>query len=119
MNPAQRLKNLGDQRSEVVKKALQCQTAEEIMELAETLGAELTKPEAQQLLGALQAQTRELSDRELEAATGGYQKDGELCYTCFHWSMVPSSKGDGWFYCTNIQCKDYHRDVYHPLQFGL
>lgn len=47
MNVAKVWETLGDRRGEVVEKVLQCQTAEELLELAATYGVELTDSQAE------------------------------------------------------------------------
>lgn len=113
VNVAKVWETLGDRRGEVVEKVLQCQTAEELLELAATYGVELTDSQAEKLLDAVQARARELSESELEAVTGGQEK-GDMCTNCFKFTLVPSPKGEGWFHCSNPECKDYRKDIYHP-----
>ena len=54
--------NMNELNQEIIAKAMQCETAEELMELAKKEGYELTKEEAEAYLA-------ELEDFELDSAT--------------------------------------------------
>ena len=57
---------------EIIAKAVECETPEELMELAESEGIELTKDEAEAYISELA--DAELTDAELQQVAGG---DGE------------------------------------------
>ncbi|HPT82504.1 MAG TPA: hypothetical protein PLM25_01315 [Limnochordia bacterium] len=69
---------LGERREAVLKAALQCKTAEELLELAQENGLELTAEQAEELLALLASHAAELSERDLEAVTGGVRKKLEF-----------------------------------------
>ena len=58
---------------EMLEKAMQCNTAEDLIALAKTGGYELTKEEAE-------AYMAEMSDVELDANTLKHVAGGSLCY---------------------------------------
>ena len=63
--------------TEMVQKAGNCRTADELVELAKSEGFEITKEEAEGYLAELE--DVELDEDALEAAAGG----SELCYKFF------------------------------------
>ena len=65
--------NKSELTKEQIAKAMSCETAEELMELAKTIGVELTKEEAE-------AYMAELADIELDGETLK-QAAGGGCYT--------------------------------------
>ena len=62
--------NPNELTKETIEKAMACQTAEELMELAKAEGLELTKDEAEAYLA--ETEDVELTDAELQQAAGGY-----------------------------------------------
>jgi predicted ribosomally synthesized peptide with nif11-like leader len=62
---------------EMIEKAMQCKTADELIELAKTGGYELTKEEAETYLAELA--DVELDGKELKSVAGGYCYD--VCYS--------------------------------------
>ena len=58
---------------EIIEKAMACETAEELMELARREGVELTKDEAE-------AYMAEMADFELEEEMLSKAAGGDLCY---------------------------------------
>lgn len=68
---------LGDNREDVLKRASQCMTAEELRPLAEESNIELTEEETVQLLNLIHPDRQELSDTELDQVTGGAEKTTE------------------------------------------
>ncbi len=65
--------------NELIQKAKECKTAEELLALAKENGVEMTAEQAAQKFAALQNEG-ELADDELENASGGgcYTDDGSL-----------------------------------------
>ena len=61
--------NPNELTKEQIEKAMACQTAEELMELAKREGIELTKNEAEAYLA--ETEDVELTDAELQQAAGG------------------------------------------------
>ena len=64
---------------EMLEKAMQCKTAEELIALAKTRGIEITKAEAEAYLDELQ--NLELDEKTLNAVAGGSDRD--LCEDYF------------------------------------
>src|SRR5690554_2144259 len=69
------MKQLGENREELLKQAVRCATPEELMELANENGIALSVKEAEQLMGLLHPRTGELSPDELDAITGGSEDE--------------------------------------------
>ena len=65
--------NRNELTKEIIEKAMACETAEELMELARREGVELTKDEAE-------AYMAELDDFELDEATLQKAAGGDGCY---------------------------------------
>ena len=65
--------NKNEISKEMLEKAMQCNTAEDLIALAKTGGYELTKEEAE-------AYMAEMSDVELDANTLKHVAGGSLCY---------------------------------------
>ena len=61
--------NMNELNQEIIAKAMQCETAEELMELAKKEGYELTKEEAEAYLAELE--DFELDSATLQCAAGG------------------------------------------------
>ena len=61
--------NRNELTKEQIEKAMACETAEELMELARREGLELTKDEAEAYLAEME--DVELTDAELQQAAGG------------------------------------------------
>ncbi|MGI6159401.1 MAG: hypothetical protein ACOYER_06010 [Limnochordia bacterium] len=66
---------LGENREEVLQQAVQCETVDELLQLAEGNSIKLTEQEADELLRILHPQLGELSDSELDGVTGGSDKE--------------------------------------------
>ena len=66
--------NKDELTKELVEKAMQCRSADELMALAKTGGFELTREEAE-------AYMAELTDVELDANTLKHVAGGGFCYT--------------------------------------
>lgn len=67
---------------EMIKKAKECKTPEELVELAKNAGLELTVPEAESYLAELE--DFELDSKELDKVAGG-----ESCYSVCHKNICP------------------------------
>ncbi len=79
-----------DRRAQLVKEALHCREAGELLELARKYQLELSEEEARQLWQIIQGQIGELSDSELDAVTGGSQSDkADLCSVCWRFEVRP------------------------------
>ena len=68
--------NKNELTKEIIAKAMQCKTAEELMALAKTEGAELTKAEAEAYLAELA--DIELDEKALKSVAGG----ANACWHC-------------------------------------
>ena len=71
---------------ELISKAKQTKTPEELITLAKENGIELTEEEAKAYFARLNPKTGELSDEELDNVAGGgcYAEDGALLTTIGH-----------------------------------
>ena len=69
--------NPNELTKEQIEKAMECQTADELLELAKAEGIELTKDEAEAYL--VETEDVELSDEELQQVAGGFN-----CWTDLH-----------------------------------
>ena len=80
---------------ELLAKAKEAKTPEELIALAKENGMELTEESAKAYLDLLHPQTGELSDDELDNVAGGgcHTKDGRLVVSVMH-------------YCDEWRCKD-------------
>ena len=65
--------NMNELTKEQIQKAMACETAEELMELAKTIGVELTKEEAEAYM--VEMEDVELDSDALKQVAGG------LCYS--------------------------------------
>ena len=69
--------NKNEITKEMIEKAMQCETAEDLIALAKSEGIELTKEEAEAYLAELA--DFELDDAMLKNVAGG--ANGDICYT--------------------------------------
>ena len=83
--------NKNEITKEMIEKAMQCKTADELMELAKTGGYEITKDEAEAYMADLA--DVELDGKELKSVAGGgcYADCGghfcdDMCSTYYHYS---------------------------------
>ncbi len=89
--------------SELLEKAKQAGTAEEILSLAKENGVELTEEEAKEYFEQLH-RSGELSDEELDNVAGGgcHKKDGRLIVTikhsCPYFSCIICGKSETHFH---------------------
>lgn len=107
---------------ELMNKAKQAASTEELLELAKSENIELTEEKAEKLFAELHAEG-ELSDTELDAVAGGgcYARDGRMVitvgYVCAEISGCPHCKNSsmrmdssGCVYCNTcnrqLTCKD-------------
>ena len=65
---------------EVIAKAMQCETPEQLIELAKSEGIELTKEEAEAYLAEMD--DVELDSQQLKQVAGGWCRDDCSGYTC-------------------------------------
>jgi rubredoxin len=82
---------LEDKAEDLLKKAMDCETVEELLKLAKGNNIRLTEQEAVKLLEMMNPATGELSDSELDAVTGGGEKGPGVCPSCgiwFEWRRV-------------------------------
>ena len=79
--------NKNELTKEQIQKAMSCETAEELMELAKTIGVELTKEEAE-------AYMAEMDDVELDS-DALKQVAGGLCYSAGMGSNERCHRGGG------------------------
>ena len=85
--------NKNEITKEMVEKAMQCKTANELIVLAKSYGIDITREEAEEYLAEL-AEV-DLADKELKDVSGGICPAKDLCipmYTC------PKK-----FYCNGLQ----------------
>ena len=79
---------------ELLAKAKEAKTPEELLALAKENGIEMTAEEAQKIFAQLHSQTGELSDDELDNVSGGgCHNGGRLVVSVMH-------------YCDEWRCKD-------------
>lgn len=105
MNIQELVGRLGENREVVIKKAVQCETAAELIELAENNKIKLTEQEAGQLLDLLRPRNDELSHSELDAVTGGSGGKGpQECPRCGSSNTYWHDHVEAWFCrdCDNI-----------------
>ena len=69
--------NPNELTNEQIEKAMACETAEELLELAKAEGIELTRDEAEAYL--LEMEDVELTDAELKQAAGGICWNNKAC----------------------------------------
>lgn len=55
---------------EYIRKAMECKTADELLELAESWGVELTREQAEEYIANIQ--TRELTEEDFAQLAGGF-----------------------------------------------
>ena len=79
--------NMNELTKEQIQKAMSCETAEELMELAKTIGVELTKEEAE-------AYMAEMDDVELDS-DALKQVAGGMCYSAGMGSNERCNRGGG------------------------
>ena len=85
--------------NDLIAKAKQAKTAEEIMALAKENGIEMTAEEAQKSFALLHPQTGELSDDELDNVSGGacYGRDDclmtTIAYGCRYYEPATTKNG--------------------------
>ena len=91
---------------EIYKKAKQVKTVEELMVLAQDSNIEITKEEAEKYFSMLNSKAGELSDEELDSASGGacHTDNGDLVTTalnsCGYWEGSPNK---GKHYCKDCE----------------
>lgn len=74
---------LGDKKEVLVKKALQCKNAEELLTLAQENGLALDETGAAELFATMSLHSDHLSDDELDAVAGGADKANNVrCNSC-------------------------------------
>ena len=77
---------------EIIAKAVECETPEELMELAESEGIELTKDEAEAYISELA--DAELTDAELQQVAGGDDEGKGYWKGCYgHCPQVKQTGG--------------------------
>lgn len=78
--------NRNEITKEMIAKAMQCETAEELMALAKTHGYEITKEEAEAYMAELE--DFELDDASLQAVAGGdfffYKSVGRIATSAYN-----------------------------------
>lgn len=79
--------NKNELTKEQIAKAMSCETAEELMELAKTIGVELTKEEAEAYLAEME--DVELDSDALKQVAGG------MCYSAGMGSNERCNRGGG------------------------
>lgn len=86
MNNKNFLESLGDKKEVLVKKALQCNSAEELLSLVKENDVVLDETGAEELFAAIQLKGGKLSDDELDAVAGGAQDkpNNYRCRECGH-----------------------------------
>ncbi len=84
---------------ELIAKARQADSPEEIMKIAEENDIEMCKEEAESIYKQLHT-SGEMSDDELEGVAGGCSKDGKTIVTsgckCFNGQFREFRRGDSW-----------------------
>ena len=80
--------------AELIEKAKEAKSPEELITLAKENGTEITLEEAANYFAKLNQKTGDVADEELENVAGGgcYNSDGRLIvtgfYSCEHWSCM-------------------------------
>ena len=69
--------NKNELTKEMIAKAMQCRTTEELMALAKSEGFEVTKEEAEAYLAEMD--DMELEEEALKKVAGGYENYGQAC----------------------------------------
>ncbi len=103
--------------NEMIQKAKECKSAEELLALAKENGVEMTAEEAEAYLAELGTEG-EMSDDELENAAGGgcHNKEGRLVVTtkhsCDFWAHKQCGKGAQGCKCIG----GYDHGCYMPVE---
>ena len=82
MNVNELIAQLGEDLEVLIKKTLQSKTTDALLELAKLNKIELSEQQADHLLGLMQPAAGALGDSELDAVTGGSDKNREPCEWC-------------------------------------
>ena len=100
---------------ELLAKAKEAKTPEELIALAKENGIEMTAEEAQKIFAQLHSQSGELADEELDNVSGGgcYAKDGYLMttagYRCGAFEEIERANAFG-LMGTCIRCRHWDHD---------
>jgi predicted ribosomally synthesized peptide with nif11-like leader len=77
------IESLGEKKEELIKKAAQCKSPEELLALAKENGIALDGKSAAELFTSMQPKTGKLSDDELDSVAGGQLKGWVIhCNDC-------------------------------------
>lgn len=98
------LARLGDNLEPALKEAVRCQTASELMEVAEKHGIDLTEAEAEELLALISADADGLSTDQLDMITGGVTKYEAPCPKCGAMCLPVGRADSGVYRCRNSKC---------------
>jgi len=72
------IEDLGESREEFIRKGMQCRSIEEMLTLAKEYGIDLSEGQAAELLDLMKGLSCKLSDEELGAVAGGYERYEDL-----------------------------------------
>ena len=102
---------------ELLAKAKEAKTPEELMEFAKENGVELTEESAKAYFEQLNPKTGELSDDELDNVAGGgcHTKDGRLVVSAMNYCEEWRCKDDGSMSYLNVlfvECNTCHRQAF-------
>lgn len=96
------LGRFGEQAGEAARQALGCGTLDDLLELAEEHDVELSAQEGEEVLAFLRrARSGELSASELDAVTGGEDKDSPECPYCRSSNVKPATGSIALWECLN------------------
>lgn len=82
MNIEKLIENLGEKKETLLKRSIQCKSAEQLLELAEEYGLDLDKSGAEEIMASIQKRPGELSGDELDAVAGAKPGFGNRCGAC-------------------------------------
>ena len=66
------IEGLGENKEELLKKSAQCNSAQELLELAKENGIDIDETEAAEIIASMEIKPGKLSDDELDAVAGGF-----------------------------------------------
>jgi hypothetical protein len=99
MNIEKLMENLGENKEALLKKSIQCKSAEQLLALAKEYGLDLDQAGAEEIMASIQKKPGELSGDELDAVAGAKPGFGQVrCPVC------------GTVYCQIAPCPKCHPD---------
>jgi len=74
--------SLGENKEALLKKSIQCKSAEQLLALAKEYGLDLDQAGAEEVLASMQKRPGELSGDELDSVAGAKPGFGNHCMVC-------------------------------------